>query len=91
MALVCGRPLIGLVVPLMLWAGGEFGVSENLRHICAAVLPTQNDFFRYDWKSKGQSVVGVSTSVSWAALATRSGDHAIGTPSPRCQSGSISS
>ena len=46
-------PLIGLVVPLLLWAGGEFGVSENLRHICAAVLPTQNDFFRYDWKSKG--------------------------------------
>ena len=46
-------PLIGLTVPLLLWAGGEFGVSENLRHICAAVLPTQNDFFRYDWKSKG--------------------------------------
>ena len=46
-------PLIGLIVPLLLWAGGEFGVSENLRHICAAVLPTQNNFFRYDWKSKG--------------------------------------
>ena len=46
-------PLIGLTVPLLLWAGGEFGVSENLRHICAAVLPTQNDFFRYDWKTKG--------------------------------------
>ena len=35
-------PLIGLMVPLLLWAGGEFGVSENLRHICAAVLPTRN-------------------------------------------------
>ncbi len=46
-------PLIGLMVPLLLWAGGEFGVSENLRHICAAVLPTRNDFFRYDWKTKG--------------------------------------
>ena len=46
-------PLIGLTVPLLLWAGGEFGVSENLRHICAAVLPAKNDFFRYDWKSKG--------------------------------------
>ncbi len=46
-------PLIGLVVPLLLWAGGEFGVSENLRHICAAVLPTRNDFFRYDWKTRG--------------------------------------
>ncbi len=46
-------PLIGLIVPLLLWAGGEFGVSENLRHICAAVLPTRNDFFRYDWKATG--------------------------------------
>ena len=46
-------PLIGLVVPLLLRAGGEFGVSENLRHICAAVLPTRNDFFRYDWKATG--------------------------------------
>ena len=46
-------PLIGLVVPLMHWAGGEFGVSENLRHICAAVLPTQNDFFRYELEVEG--------------------------------------
>ena len=48
-----GGPLIGLIVPLLLWAGREFGVSENLRHICAAVLPTRNDFFRYDWKATG--------------------------------------
>ena len=48
-----GGPLIGLMVPLLLWAGGEFGVSENLRHICAALLPTRNDFFRYDWKATG--------------------------------------
>lgn len=46
-------PLIGLVVPLLLWAGGEFGVSSNLRHICAAALPTRNSFFAYDWRSKG--------------------------------------
>lgn len=46
-------PLLGLVVPLLLCVGGEFGVSENLRHICAAVLPTRADLFRYDWRSKG--------------------------------------
>lgn len=46
-------PLIGLVVPLLLWVGGEFGVSENLRHLCAALLPAPNDFFRYDWKTTG--------------------------------------
>ncbi len=48
-----GGPLVGLIVPLLLWAGGEFGVSENLRHLCAALLPTRNEFFRYDWKAKG--------------------------------------
>jgi uncharacterized membrane protein YedE/YeeE len=46
-------PLVGLVVPLLLWAGGEFGVSENLRHVCAAVFPARADLFRYDWKSRG--------------------------------------
>jgi len=46
-------PLIGLVVPLLLWVGGEFGVSENLRHICAAVLPTRNDFFRIRGGDRG--------------------------------------
>ena len=51
--MVVGGPLIGLMVPLLLWAGGEFGVSENLRHICAALLPTRNNFFRYDWKATG--------------------------------------
>lgn len=28
-------------------------MSENLRHLCAALLPTRNEFFRYDWKAKG--------------------------------------
>lgn len=45
-------PLIGLIVPLLLKAGAEFGLSENLRHVCAATAPTA-DFFRYDWKRKG--------------------------------------
>ena len=45
-------PLIGLMVPLLLWGGGEFGVSENLRHLCAALLPTGTDFFQYDWRAK---------------------------------------
>jgi len=55
-------PLIGLVVPLLLWVGGEFGVSENLRHICAAVLPTRNDFFRIRGGDRGAqaAVAGIS-------------------------------
>lgn len=47
-------PLIGLVVPLLLLLGGKvFGVSSNLRHMCAAVLPANLDFLKYDWKSAG--------------------------------------
>ncbi|MDQ7040168.1 MAG: YeeE/YedE thiosulfate transporter family protein [Rhodothermus sp.] len=47
-------PLIGLIVPLLLLIGGKsFGVSANLRHLCAAAFPTRLDFFRYDWKRQG--------------------------------------
>lgn len=47
-------PLIGLVVPALLLAGGKaFGLSSNFRHICAAVLPNRSDYFRYDWKAEG--------------------------------------
>ncbi|TVQ64855.1 MAG: YeeE/YedE family protein [Balneolaceae bacterium] len=44
-------PIIGLTVPLLLIAGGKmFGVSANLRHICASCNIGNVDFFNYDWK-----------------------------------------
>ncbi|MCZ6705069.1 MAG: YeeE/YedE thiosulfate transporter family protein [Bacteroidetes bacterium] len=47
-------PLTGLVVPMLLLVGGRmFGVSENMRHICAAAIPGKISFFNYDWKSAG--------------------------------------
>lgn len=47
-------PLIGLFVPLLLLLGGkQFGISANLRHMCAATLPTKAAFFQYDWKKSG--------------------------------------
>ena len=47
-------PLIGLFVPVLLLVGNRmFGVSGNLRHMCAAALPTRAEFFRYDWRSIG--------------------------------------
>jgi hypothetical protein len=47
-------PLIGLVVPALLILGGkQFGVSSNLRHLCAAMLPTRVQFFQYDWRKEG--------------------------------------
>ena len=47
-------PLIGLVVPFILWFGGrKWGVSSSLQHMCAAVLPGKITYFRYDWRKKG--------------------------------------
>ncbi len=47
-------PLIGLMVPLLLLIGGKsFGVSSNLRHLCAAVVPSGIPLFQYDWKRDG--------------------------------------
>lgn len=46
-------PLIGLMVPLLLLLGNKaFGISSNLRHICAACLPANIPFFNYNWKKE---------------------------------------
>jgi uncharacterized membrane protein YedE/YeeE len=43
-----------LVVPLLLWLGNKpFGVSSNLRHVCAAVAPCGLRHFQYDWRREG--------------------------------------
>jgi len=43
-------PVIGLFVPALLIVGNKmFGVSSNLRHLCAAILPAPLPYFRYDW------------------------------------------
>lgn len=47
-------PLIGLFVPALLLVGNKsFGISSNLRHLCAAVAPGEVAFFRYDWRRTG--------------------------------------
>jgi len=47
-------PLTGLMVPVLLLIGGrQFGVSANLRTLCAAALPGRNKFLCYDWRSVG--------------------------------------
>ncbi|MEX2540442.1 MAG: YeeE/YedE thiosulfate transporter family protein [Trueperaceae bacterium] len=46
-------PLIGLTVPLLLVLGNKaFGVSSNIRHLCA-MIPNSNPFFNYDWRRAG--------------------------------------
>lgn len=47
-------PLIGLFIPVLLLVGNKmFGISSNLRHFCAAVIPGRTEFFRYDWRGAG--------------------------------------
>jgi uncharacterized membrane protein YedE/YeeE len=47
-------PIIGLFVPALLLIGNrQFGVSSNLRHLCAAMSPGRVDYFRYDWRQAG--------------------------------------
>ncbi|GAC1656311.1 MAG: YeeE/YedE family protein [Gemmatimonadaceae bacterium] len=49
-----GGPLIGLFVPALLLTGNRmFGISSNLRHVCAAMVPGRVAFFRYDWRRAG--------------------------------------
>lgn len=47
-------PLLGLFAPLLLFLGNRvFGLSSNLRHLCAATLPGRIAHFRYDWRREG--------------------------------------
>ena len=45
--------IIGLIVPALLILGNKhFGISANLRHVCAACFPANIPFFKYDWKKE---------------------------------------
>ena len=45
--------VIGLTVPALLILGNKhFGLSANLRHVCAACFPANVKFFQYDWKKE---------------------------------------
>jgi uncharacterized membrane protein YedE/YeeE len=47
-------PLIGLFVPVLLLTGNHlFGVSANLRHLCAALAPGRLEYLRYPWLAEG--------------------------------------
>lgn len=53
-------PVIGSLVPAMLYIGSKsFGISQNLEHIVAITQPEKVnvEFFRYDWKKYGWSIV----------------------------------
>ena len=50
-------PLIGLMVPALLLLGNKsFGISSNLRHVCA-MMPSKVSFFQYDWRKESWNLL----------------------------------
>ncbi len=53
--------MIGLTVPTLLLLGNKkFGISSSLRHFCAACLPANISFFKYDWKKESWNLFFVA-------------------------------
>lgn len=64
-------PLIGLVVPTLLIIGNKsFGISSSMRHICAACVPANIKFFKYDWKKEVWNLYFVAGIFLGALVAT---------------------
>jgi uncharacterized membrane protein YedE/YeeE len=64
-------PLIGLTVPTLLLLGNKsFGISSSLRHICAAVIPADISFFKYNWRKETWNLFFVAGIALGGFLAT---------------------
>lgn len=64
--------LIGLTVPALLLIGNKhFGVSSALRHICAACVPGNISFFKYDWKKEAWNLFFVAGILLGGIVATQ--------------------
>lgn len=65
-------PLIGLMVPVLLLAGNKsFGISANLRHICAATIPAGISYFKYNWKKESWNLVFAAGIILGGFIATQ--------------------
>lgn len=63
--------IIGLTVPALLILGNKhFGLSANLRHVCAACFPSNVNFFKYDWKKEIWNFFFVGGIVAGAIIAS---------------------
>jgi uncharacterized membrane protein YedE/YeeE len=66
-----GGTIIGLIVPILLIIGNKpFGISSNLRHICAACFPANIPFFKYDWKKESWNLFFVAGIILGSFIAT---------------------
>lgn len=71
-----GGPLIGLIVPILLYFGNKhFGVSNSLRHLCRAVLPEKFragiPYFDYPLGENSWNLVFVSGMLAGGWLAVQ--------------------
>jgi hypothetical protein len=63
--------IIGLIVPTLLILGNKhFGISANLRHVCAACFPSDISFFKYDWKKESWNMFFVGGIFVGGAIST---------------------
>ena len=49
---VVGERWTLLIVRDVMLGNRRFGVSSNLRHLCAVCIPARPDFLRYEWKTE---------------------------------------
>ena len=57
-------PMIALVLFLLLWTGKSFGMSSNLRTLCAAMGAGKKvSFFQFDWKAQRWNLVVASGAI----------------------------
>lgn len=63
--------MIGLTVPALLLLGNKhFGISSSLRHICAACIPANIPFFKYEWKKEAWNLFFVMGVLLGGTVAT---------------------
>ncbi len=63
--------IIGLIVPALLIFGNKhFGISSNMRHICAACFPANIAYFKYNWKKEIWNFFFVGGVIIGAMIAT---------------------
>ncbi|HUZ18233.1 MAG TPA: YeeE/YedE thiosulfate transporter family protein [Spirochaetia bacterium] len=63
-------PLLGLMVPILLFVGNkQFGISSSFRHLCAALLPVRASYFKYSWREESWNLFLVGGIIIGATVA----------------------
>lgn len=69
-------PMIAFVMFLLLWTGKTFGMSSNLRTLCAAMGAGKSvRFFQFDWKAQQWNLVVALGAVVGGSLAANFLSH----------------